>query len=64
MKTDFYLHNDNNLSEIKSNLREDVDDAIVNTLAEQLYDFFYEVGFDVEYNEDGKIISVKMKKKV
>jgi hypothetical protein len=57
----FYLHNNNDASEIRCNLREDeVPPEIIDPLTSGLYDYFYEVGFDVEYNDQGKIMNVKM----
>jgi hypothetical protein len=36
---------------------------LVEKLADAMHDFFYEVAFDVEFNEKGKITKVEMKDK-
>jgi hypothetical protein len=60
-KVDFYLHNDNSISGIKEWMTDergltDLPENILNALVADLYRKFYEVKFDVEYDETtGKI---------
>lgn len=62
-KVSFYLHNNNDSSEIRHNLREDeIPERLVDPLTEELRSFFYEVEFAVTYDDNGKITNVEMVK--
>ena len=60
---DFYLHHSMEMSEIKEYLRDyrGVLPENVEGLAEEIYNQFYEVKFDIEY-EDNKSDETKIRK--
>lgn len=67
MKIDYYLHNHYRGSEIVEYLTDEVgidNFELIEKLTESIQNFFYEVGFYVEFNEKGEITKVEMKKKV
>ena len=49
-KIKFYLHNNYQANEIRELLTDDeIPHDIVESLTEEIYGAFYEIGFDVEY---------------
>ena len=66
MKTKWYLHNNHCTGEIVEQLKDwgvGLSPEALENLANEIRDKFYEIGFDVEYDKSGKILSIDIKKK-
>ena len=61
MPIKFYLHNDYSGGKIHEILGDqEVPEALKEKLVEEIYTYFYEVGFNVEYDVSGKITNVSI----
>lgn len=64
----YYLHNGYSRGEVEEHIDwqmkgEELPVEVKEKLAEELYNYFYEVGFTVEFDENGKISDVKQIRK-
>jgi hypothetical protein len=65
MKTKWYLHNSHCTDEIEEQLSDwgvSLSPEALENLANEIRDKFYEIGFDVEYDKSGKILSIAIEK--
>jgi hypothetical protein len=65
MKTKWYLHNNHCIDEIVEQLEDwgvGLSPEALENLANEIRNKFYEIGFDVEYDKSGKILSIAIEK--
>jgi len=64
-KIPFYVHHNYDAGEVRDILRDkNVPPELIEPLIEQIYGYFHEIGFDIEYDDKGKITKVSFVSKI